>query len=71
MTTASTSTDWTREDVAAAEENLRQAQAEVDRLRAKLAEAEATKDAHGVGAEPTVAEAGRAEARRRIAARSD
>ncbi|WP_100499634.1 hypothetical protein [Geodermatophilus chilensis] len=62
--------DWTATDLRAAEENLRQTHAEVERLRAKLADAEAAKDAHGVGPEPTGAEAGRAEARRRLAERS-
>ncbi|SHN62781.1 hypothetical protein SAMN05660350_01090 [Geodermatophilus obscurus] len=72
MTT--TATDWHREDqaaaIAAAEENLRQAQAEVDRLRGKLTDAQAAKDAAGVGSEPSAAELGRREAQRRIAQRA-
>src|SRR4051794_32143386 len=71
----STTTNWDREDqtaaIADAERRLAEAQADVDRLRAKLTDAEKAKDAAGVGGtELTGAEAGRAEAQRRIAARS-
>jgi multidrug resistance efflux pump len=63
-------TDWNDTDIRAAEARLAEAQAEVTRLKGKLADQQAAKDAAGVGGPAlSAAEEGKAEARRRIALR--